>query len=155
MRISQLKCVVKLLDLQPFSGPIVKPLPKPLVSKPKPKGLGLTLKSYGPPPYSRLCHYIASCAIHPITFRGSGWEYMVQIEAPSTSECWEGVHSPGGQQREEEHRVVLHVQVEHFQKMSQDHKPKSKIPGLGLSLSTTSLVCFIRTSLMIFNKLRV
>ena len=32
-----------------------------------------TLNSYRPPPYSRLCHYIASCAIHPITFRGSGW----------------------------------------------------------------------------------
>ena len=104
---------------------------------------GLSLKCYGPP------------TPPPYNFKGSGWEYMVQIEAPSTSECWEGVHSPGGQQREEEHRVVLHVQVEHFQKMSQDHKPKSKIPGLGLSLSTTSLVCFIRTSLMILNKLRV
>ena len=31
---------------------------------------------------SRLCHYIADCAIHPITFRG--WEYMVQIGGPST-----------------------------------------------------------------------
>ena len=44
---------------------------------------------------SRLCHYIADCAIHPITFRG--WEYMVQIEGPITPECWEGVPSPGGQ----------------------------------------------------------
>ena len=61
-----------------------------------------------------------SWATHPITFRGSGWEYMVHIEAPSTLECWEGVPSPGGQQ-EEEHRVVLHVQVEHYQKNSQDH----------------------------------
>ena len=26
--------------------------------------MGLSLKSYGPP-YSRLCHYIAGCAIHP------------------------------------------------------------------------------------------
>ena len=40
------------------------PGPKPLVSKPKPKGLGMTLKSYGPPPQ------------HPKTFRGSGWDYM-------------------------------------------------------------------------------
>ena len=31
------------------------------------------------------------------TFRGSGWEYMVQIDGPITSECWEGVPSPGGQ----------------------------------------------------------
>ena len=31
---------------------------------------------------------------HPITFRGSGWEYMVQIESPSTPECQEGVPSP-------------------------------------------------------------
>ena len=46
---------------------------------------------------SRLCHYIAGCPIHPITFRGSGWEYMVQIEGPITPECWEGVPSPGGQ----------------------------------------------------------
>ena len=48
---------------------------------------------------------------------------MVQIEAPNTSECWEGVQSPGGQK-------VLHIQVKHYQKKSQDHKPKSKIPGL-------------------------
>ena len=34
-------------------------------------------------------------------------EYMVQIE---NSECREGVPSPG-EQREEEERVVLHVQV--------------------------------------------
>ena len=31
---------------------------------------------------------------HPITFRGSGWEYTVQIESPSTPECQEGVPSP-------------------------------------------------------------
>ena len=54
-------------------------------------------------------------ATHPTTFRGS--------------ERWEGVPSSGGQQ-EEEHRVVLQVQVEHYQKKSQDKKPKSKIPGL-------------------------
>ena len=37
---------------------------------------------------------------------------MVQIEAPSTPECQEGVPSQGGQHREE-HSVVHHVQVEH------------------------------------------
>ena len=60
---------------------------------------GLSVKSHGPltPPY------------HPITFRWSGWEYMVQIEAQSTPACWEGG------QRKEEQRVVLHIQVEHFQ----------------------------------------
>ena len=42
------------------------------------------------------------------------WEYnMVQIDAPSTPECQEGVPSPGGQ-REEEHRVH-HVQGEYHQ----------------------------------------
>ena len=39
---------------------------------------------------------------------------MVQREALSTPECQEGVPSQGGQQREE-HRVVHHVQVEHYQ----------------------------------------
>ena len=62
---------------------------------------------------------------------------MVQIESLSTPECQEGVPSPGGQQ-EEEHRLVLHVQLEYYQKKSQDHKPKSKF--LSLFLSTTSLV---------------
>ena len=52
---------------------------------------------------------------------------MVKIEARSTSECWEG--GPDGQQ-EEVHRVALHVQVEHYQNKSKDHKPKSKTPGL-------------------------
>ena len=60
-----------------------------------------------------------------------GWEYMVQIEAlvPQVQE-------------EEEHRVVLYVQVEHYQKKSHDLEPKSIIPGLvpvdyesGLSLN--------------------
>ena len=37
---------------------------------------------------------------------------MVQVEAPSTPECQEGVLSQGGHQREE-HRVVHHVQEEH------------------------------------------
>ena len=36
---------------------------------------------------------------------------MVQIEAPSTPECQEGIPSQGGQHREE-HCVVQHVQVE-------------------------------------------
>ena len=39
---------------------------------------------------------------------------MVQIEALSTPECQEGVQSQGGQQREE-HMVVHHVHVEHYQ----------------------------------------
>ena len=45
-------------------------------------------------------------------------------------------------QEEEEHRVVLYVQVEHYQKKSHDLEPKSIIPGLvpvdyesGLSLN--------------------
>ena len=50
---------------------------------------------------------------------------MVQMEAPCNPECWEDVPIPDGQQQEE-HRVGLHVQVEHYQKKSQDHKPKSK-----------------------------
>ena len=37
---------------------------------------------------------------------------MVQVEAPSTPECQEGVPSQGGHQREE-HRVVHCVQEEH------------------------------------------
>ena len=39
---------------------------------------------------------------------------MVQIEAPGTPECQDGVPSQGGQQREE-HRVVHHDQVDHYQ----------------------------------------
>ena len=38
---------------------------------------------------------------------------MVQIEAPSTPECQEGVPSQGGQHREE-HSVVHLVQVEQY-----------------------------------------
>ena len=38
---------------------------------------------------------------------------MVQVEAAGTPECQEGVPSQGGQRREE-HRVVHHVQVEHY-----------------------------------------
>ena len=54
---------------------------------------------------------------------------MEQIPALSTPESQEGVPKPGGQ-RKDKHRVVHHVQVEHYQKKSQGHKPKSKIPGL-------------------------
>ena len=39
---------------------------------------------------------------------------MVQIEILNTPECQEGVPSQGGQKKEE-HRVVRHVQVEHYQ----------------------------------------
>ena len=39
---------------------------------------------------------------------------MVQIEAQITPECQERVLSQGGQQREE-HRVVYHAQVEHYE----------------------------------------
>ena len=38
----------------------------------------------------------------PKTFRRSGWDYMVQVEALSTPECQEGVPSEGGHQREEQ-----------------------------------------------------
>ena len=83
-----------------------------LIDEPKAKvqsksqipGLGLSLKSYGPPPHPT----------PPITFRRSGCDYMVQIEAPRTPECQEGIPSQGGQRREE-HRVVHHVQEEHYQ----------------------------------------
>ena len=45
---------------------------------------------------------------------GQGLDYMVQIEAQSTPEFQENVPSQGWQQREE-HRVVHHVQVEHYE----------------------------------------
>ena len=48
---------------------------------------------------------------------------MDQIDSPRS------VPSPGRQQQEE-HRVALHVQVEHYQKKSQDHKQETKIPRL-------------------------
>ena len=86
------------------------------VQSPSPKQISrtrVTLKSYGSPN-------------HPPTAQS---KYMVQIEAQSTLECQEGVLSPVGQ-RDEENSVVHHVQVEHYQKKSQYHKPKSKIPGL-------------------------
>ena len=38
---------------------------------------------------------IAACSFHPLTFRGSEWEIMVQMHYLSTSECWGGVQSPG------------------------------------------------------------
>ena len=67
-------------------------------------------------------------ATHPTTFRGS--------------ERWEGVPSSGGQQ-EEEHRVVLQVQVEHYQKKSQDQKPKSWACPCRLRVWFTYYRCFI------------
>ena len=39
---------------------------------------------------------------------------MVQIEAPSTPVCHDGVQSQGGQRREK-HRVVHQVQEEHYE----------------------------------------
>ena len=48
------------------------------------------------------------------SFRRSGLEYIVHIEASSTLKFQEGIPSQGRQQREE-HRVVQHVQVEHYQ----------------------------------------
>ena len=81
---------------------------------------------------------------HPLTFRGYGWECMVQIGAPSTSEYWEGVPNPGGQ-REEKDRVVLHIQVKHiFRRSPKTIKKSPKF--LGLSLSTTSLVVMLLSS---------
>ena len=46
--------------------------------------------------------------------QGPPIDYMVQIEALSTTECQEGVPSQGGQQREV-HRVVHHAQVEYYE----------------------------------------
>ena len=77
------------------------PQPSQTQSKSVQRGLGLTLKSYGPPPPH-----------HPITFRSPVRYYMVQVEASSTPECQEGVPSQGGHQREE-HRVVHCVQEVH------------------------------------------
>ena len=53
---------------------------------------------------------------HPITFRSPVWDYMVQVEAPSTPERQEGVPSQGGYQREHrEHRVAHCVQEEYYE----------------------------------------
>ena len=38
---------------------------------------------------------------------------MVQLEAPSTPDCQEGIQSQGGQHREEQ-RAVHHVQDEQY-----------------------------------------
>ena len=54
---------------------------------------------------------------------------MVQIEAPSTPECQEGVPSQGGQHREE-HSVVHHVQVEHYHDSSTMSQTINQKPGL-------------------------
>ena len=102
-----LNCIDETILTSPRPSPSVKPKPKIQKRLKGNLASGLSLKSHGPP---------------PITFRESGWEYNVQIEALSTHECQEGVPSPGGQ----------HVQVEHYQKKFQDHKPKSKIAVLVL-----------------------
>ena len=49
-----------------------------------------------------------------VIMTGPGLENMVQIETQSTPECQVGVPSQGWQQREE-HRVVHHVQVKHYE----------------------------------------
>ena len=76
-------------------------------SKSQIPGLGLSLNLKPP-------HHHPTPPHHPKTFWRSGWEYMVQIEAPSTPECQEGIPSQGGQWWEED-RVVHHVQEEHYQ----------------------------------------
>ena len=92
-------CTLPYICLDTFMQPFAvctlsgSPGPKPLVSKSKPRGLGMTLNSFYPPPH------------HPITFRGSGDGFR-----------W--------------FRLVLHVQVEHYQKKSQDQKKKFKIHRL-------------------------
>ena len=63
--------------------PKAKPQPSQIHSKSVPKGLGLTLKSYGPPPH----HH------HPITLRSPVWDHMVQVEAPSTPNHQKGVQN--------------------------------------------------------------
>ena len=62
---------------------------------------------------------------------------MVQIEAPSTPECWECVTCPDGLQ-EKEHRVVLQVQVEHYPEKSQDQNQSQKFLGLVLPVDYKS-----------------
>ena len=53
------------------------------------------------------------CATHPITLRSTVWDYMVQVEAPSTLSVRKVCQVPSGHQREE-HRVVHHVKEEHY-----------------------------------------
>ena len=83
-----------------FSSPVPKPKPpKPSPNPVKPsqissKGTGADTKI--------------------LTFRSPVWDYMVQVEASSTPECQAGVPSQGGHQKEE-HRVVHHVQEEHYE----------------------------------------
>ena len=52
---------------------------------------------------------------------------MAQIETPSSPECQESVPSPGGQ-REEEHGIVHHVQIDKKNMKNTSHN--SKILGL-------------------------
>ena len=58
----------------------------------------------------RTCEVSKICKI----FKGSGWEYMVHIEAPSTPECQEGVLSPGGHWTARGSHRVVQVELEHY-----------------------------------------
>ena len=59
--------------------------------------------------------YQITMFIFYVNFKGSGWEYMVQIEALSSLSVRK-VSLVKVKQQEEEHRVVHHVQVEHYQR---------------------------------------
>ena len=82
------------------------PRPSPNPVKPKGpiryKGTGADTKILGHP-----------TTPPPTTFKGCEKVYMVQIEALSTPECQDSIQSQAGQRREE-HRVVHHVQEEHY-----------------------------------------
>ena len=82
----------------PYS--IVKPRPQTLCPKtPKPRGLGLKVKSHGPPP-------------HPITFKHEGRVPYKKSKSKKGS-AWSPLlvqqQNSGGQQ-EEGHGVVQHIQ---------------------------------------------
>ena len=86
------------------------PVPKPKPPKPSPNPVKPSqISSKGTGADNKI---LWATHHHPITFRSPVWDYMVQVEAPSTPECQEGVPSQGGHQREE-HRVVHCVQEEH------------------------------------------
>ena len=92
---------------------IVKPLPKTQTPKPSPNPVKPSqISSKGTGADTKILWATTTPPPHPITFRSPVWDYMVQVEAPSTPECQEGVPSQGGHQKEE-HGVVHHVQEEH------------------------------------------
>ena len=87
-----------------------------------------------------------------------GASSLVQIEGPSTLECWEGVPSPVGQW-EEGHGLIQHVQGEHHQSSFLDHYTRPchmpiykeyRNHTLGLTLSTPGLVVLIFMSYLEF-----